>query len=330
MHLARAGVAYHADQLAAGGAAHNGIVHQHYALAFQQVAHGIQLQLHAEIANFLRRLDERAANIVVADQPVAEWQLRFRGVADGRGHARVGHRHHNIGVGGILASQQTAQIFPRFLHRTAEHGGIRTREVDMLEHAMGEVARRGPALAGHALGTDDHHLTGLDVVQICRANQIERAGLGREHIGGVTTGFHLAQREWPESVRVAGDDDAILRQKHQRKCAFELQQSFPQRPCQRAFSRTRDKVQNHFGVAGALENRPVRFEIAPQFRRVGDVPVVRHRYATLVAGYRKRLCVEQRAVAGGGVTRVPDGEMPGQLSQPLRREDLRHVAHALV
>jgi microcystin-dependent protein len=40
VHFARAGLPHHAHDLAAGGAAHDGIVHQHHALAFQQVRTG--------------------------------------------------------------------------------------------------------------------------------------------------------------------------------------------------------------------------------------------------------------------------------------------------
>ena len=71
MHFAGAGASDHADNLAAGGAANEGIVDQHDALALQQVPHRIQLQLDAEIADRLRRLDEGAADVVIADQRLA-------------------------------------------------------------------------------------------------------------------------------------------------------------------------------------------------------------------------------------------------------------------
>ena len=63
----RSGLPDHADDLAAGGSANDGIVHQHHSLSLQQVAHGIQLQLHTEITNRLRWLDERAAHVVISD-----------------------------------------------------------------------------------------------------------------------------------------------------------------------------------------------------------------------------------------------------------------------
>ena len=107
MHFARARLPHHPHNFAAGRAAHQRIVHQNHALALQQVAHRIQLQLHAEVANGLRWLDERAAHIVIADQRVAERQARFRRIAQRRRHARIRHRNHNVGIGRAFARQQT-------------------------------------------------------------------------------------------------------------------------------------------------------------------------------------------------------------------------------
>ena len=78
VHFARAGLPHHAHDLAAGGAAHDGIVHQHHALALQQMAHRIELQLDAEIADGLRGLDEGAAHVMIADQRLAERQAGSR------------------------------------------------------------------------------------------------------------------------------------------------------------------------------------------------------------------------------------------------------------
>ena len=113
MHFARARAAHHADDLARGGAAHDRIVHQNHALAFQQMAHRVQLQLDAEVANGLRRLDERAAHVVIADQRLAERNARFGGIADGGGDARIGHRHHHVGIHRVLRAPAAGPAFSR-------------------------------------------------------------------------------------------------------------------------------------------------------------------------------------------------------------------------
>ncbi len=72
MHFFCAGVPYHADDLAAGGAAHDGVINQDDPLSGEKTAHWIQLELYAEVAHTLLRLNEGAADIVIADQPKAE------------------------------------------------------------------------------------------------------------------------------------------------------------------------------------------------------------------------------------------------------------------
>ena len=67
MYFAGAGVADHADNLARRGATDHAIVYQHDALAFQKMPDGIELELDAEIADGLRRLDEGTSYIMISD-----------------------------------------------------------------------------------------------------------------------------------------------------------------------------------------------------------------------------------------------------------------------
>ena len=57
-------------------------------------------------------------------------------------------------------------------------------------------------------------------------------------------------------MRISRDDNAILREEHQRECTFKLQQRVAQRPGQRSFTRVRDQMQHDFGVAIGLEIAP--------------------------------------------------------------------------
>ena len=63
MHFRRAGIAHHGDDLLGGGAAHDGIIHQHDLLALEHGAVGIVLQPHAQVADGIGRLDEGASDI---------------------------------------------------------------------------------------------------------------------------------------------------------------------------------------------------------------------------------------------------------------------------
>ena len=136
-----AGGAHHLHDLAAGRAAHDRIVDQHHALAREDALDRVELHLHAEVADRLRRLDEGAADVVIADQPEAQRDLRFFRIADRRAHARVGNRHDDVGGDAGLARQRAAEIGAHLVDALAEHLAVGPREVDVLEDAVRQ--RRG-------------------------------------------------------------------------------------------------------------------------------------------------------------------------------------------
>src|SRR3989454_11951012 len=89
---------FRSHNFAARRAAHNGIVHEDDALADEQLANRVEFELHAEIANGLRWLDERPSDVVVADEPHTERDFRFERVADRGRHAGIRHRHDEVGL----------------------------------------------------------------------------------------------------------------------------------------------------------------------------------------------------------------------------------------
>ena len=192
-------------------------------------------------------------------------------------------------------------------------------------------AHRSIALPRHPVLADDHHLARLDIAQVNRVDQIERASFRCKHVTHrAARQFHLPERQRPESMRIARDDDAVFGQKHQRKRAFQLQQRLAQRSRQSLFARPRHQMQNHFRIARSLKNGPFAFQFAPQLPGIRDVAVVRHRDLAFVASHRKRLRVQQHRVARRRIARVPDRQFPRQRPQHFRRENIRHVPHALV
>src|SRR6266446_4668259 len=74
MHFACPGIAHHLDDLGRGRAAHDRIVDQDDPLAFEIGAVGVVLEADAEMADLLGRLDEGAADIMVADDAEVEGQ----------------------------------------------------------------------------------------------------------------------------------------------------------------------------------------------------------------------------------------------------------------
>src|SRR5437588_6068853 len=135
MHLGNAGVAHHADDFAAGGAADDRIINQHHALPFQQMLHRIELQSHAEIAHALLRFDEGAAYVMIADQTKAERDSALIGKAHAGSNSRIGNWHDKVGVHRSFASQLATQGFAALLDRPANDHTVRTRKVYVLEDA---------------------------------------------------------------------------------------------------------------------------------------------------------------------------------------------------
>src|SRR6266566_7295514 len=162
------GLANHAHDFAAGGAANDGIVHQHHALAFHEAANGIELELDAEIADRLRRLDERSADVMIANQAHAEGNLGFERVADGSGHAGVGHGNDKVRFGGMFAREQAAEHFAALVDGAAENYAVRTREVDVLENALLMLFRGREVDGLNAAFGDAHHFAGLDFADVLR------------------------------------------------------------------------------------------------------------------------------------------------------------------
>src|ERR1700720_3047802 len=177
MHLARAGVAHHADDLFRGGAAHQRIVDQNDALAFDRGAVGIMLHAHAEFAHALRRLNEGAADIVVSDNAEFEWHAGMLAVADRGGYAGIRHRHHDVDLDMAFARQLRAERLSDFIHRSSADDGIRPREVDVFEDAGPRRLWRKRLVALRTVLVEHDDLTGLDVADIFGADDVERAGL---------------------------------------------------------------------------------------------------------------------------------------------------------
>src|SRR5581483_649447 len=157
MNFARAGIAHHADNFAAGGAADDGVVYQHDALAFQQMPNRIQFELDAKIANSLRRFNERAANVMVTNKGLAIWNTRFGSIADGGGNAGIGYRNHDVCVDGMFASQQAPHKLAGFRNGLTKDDRIGPRKVDVFKDAVRRLFRLRIKLARSAFGTHNYH-----------------------------------------------------------------------------------------------------------------------------------------------------------------------------
>ncbi len=124
MHLFRPSRSDHLDDLLAGGAAHDRVIDQDHALALQHRAVGGVFQLHAEVADVVGRLDEGAADIVVADDAEFERDAALLRVAHRGGDAGIGDRDDDVGRDIGLEGEFGADALAGVVDRHALHHRI--------------------------------------------------------------------------------------------------------------------------------------------------------------------------------------------------------------
>ena len=132
---------------AGGGAAHQRVVDHHDPLAGEVLGERVELQRDAALAEVLRRLDERAADVAVLDQPVVVRDAARPAVADRRGDRRVGDGDDDVGVGGRLGGQLLAEALADVVDVAAGPHAVGAAEVDELERAPRRRGGRRERLA---------------------------------------------------------------------------------------------------------------------------------------------------------------------------------------
>ena len=90
----------------------------------------------------------------------------------------------------------------------------------------------------------------------------------------------------------------------------------------------RDELHDDFGVRGGLEICAFAFQARAHVAKIHQVAVVCDGDQALGGVDTNGLRVEQRRIAGRGITRVADGHVAGKLGQHIVSENLRNQAHA--
>ena len=137
MHLGRTGFADHLDDLFRRRSANDRIVDEHDPPAVDQVLDRIELQTNAKRADRLRRLDKRAADIMVANDRLAEIEFPTRSNNRSPRQRPNPAPARRVGIDRMFDRQLFAHLVPRFVDRNAENGRVRTRKIDVLERADG-------------------------------------------------------------------------------------------------------------------------------------------------------------------------------------------------
>ncbi len=182
------------------------------------------------------------------------------------------------------------------------------------------------AQRAHARRVDDDHLAGLDVADVLGPDEVEGAGLAREHVGLLVAGQE-AQAERADPHRIAHADDGLLRHEEERVGALHPGEGVGDSVFDGDLLARRDQVNEHLGVAVALEDRASRLELGPQLLGVREVSVVAHRQRAARVVDGDRLGVLDVRAPRGGVAHVPDGATARQLRELVLREGVLHEAH---
>ena len=135
VHFGGAGIIEHLDDLLGGVAAHDGVVHDHQALALDGLGQRIELDADAVLAQVLVRLDEGAADVAVLDQALAVRDAAGAGETDGRRRAGVGDGDDHVGLDQRLAGQLLAHAVARLRDVDAVDDRIRPREINVFKDA---------------------------------------------------------------------------------------------------------------------------------------------------------------------------------------------------
>ena len=94
----------------------------------------------------------------------------------------------DVGLGRRLARQLRAHALPDVVDVAAADDGVGPGEVDVLEDAGPRGPAREGAVALDALGGDGDDLAVLDLAHELGADDVERAGLRRQHVSACRAG----------------------------------------------------------------------------------------------------------------------------------------------
>src|SRR5208282_3445082 len=234
-------------------------------------ANGVQLQLHAEVADRLLRLDESTSDVVVADEAKAKRDATFCGVSDGRGIAGIGDGNDDIGVHGSFARELASHGVAALIDRAPKHQTIGTRKINVFKDAARLRRSRGVKARADAFGPNDDQLTRLNVAFVGGAEQIKSAGFGGKNdrvlfLTGQSRDATHGQRT--EAARIASGEDTVAAEHDQRNRAFHAPQGVGNGIRQGLLAGERNQVNQHFRVAVGLEDRALALQFATNLLRV--------------------------------------------------------------
>ena len=185
----------------------------------------------------------------------------------------------------------------------------------MYSKMQGRAGRlREGAMALDAVGGDGDDFAVLDLAHELGADDVERAGLGGQHIGRA----EAAEHERADADGIARADQHVVGETDERIGAFDLAQRLDEALDDAPALRAGHQVQDDLGVGGRLADGAGRDQLAPQGQGVGEVAVVGDGKAAGVEVGEQGLHVAQNGVAGGGIAVVAERDVALEAARSRR------------
>src|SRR6266542_3458459 len=181
VHLFRARLAQHLDDLRGCRATDDRVVDDDEALALDDLLHRVELQVYALVAHALVGLDEGAANVAVLHETFRIRDASLMRVPDRGRRGGVRHADNQVGLDGRLAGQLTAHVHAHRVEELVADDAVGAGEVDVLEDAQRVALLLNGLHRVEALFVDNDRLTGLDLAHEFGAEVVESAGLGGDN-----------------------------------------------------------------------------------------------------------------------------------------------------
>ncbi len=99
---------------------------------------------------------------MIADKGVFVRNFQFLGETERGIIARVWHRNNDVGLDRKLACEFATHFGAHFANIDAAEDAVRSREINVFEHAKGRLLRLKRKLRTHSVFVDDQNLTGLN------------------------------------------------------------------------------------------------------------------------------------------------------------------------
>src|SRR5918993_549864 len=323
--LGRAGFEQQLDQLAAGVAAYDRVVHDDHPVALDHARQRVELEPDAELAHTVGRLNKGPSDVAVLYQAFRVRDAAPLRVADRRHHSRIGDGDNHVGLGRRLLRQDLAHPVPGASDFATVEARVGPGEVHVLEDTESPARGLGP-VARQALVVYNDDLAGLHVAQEPGADDVQAARLA----GDGVTALDFTDAEGAEAMRVTESDELVTEDHSHRVSTFEAAHRPPDRLPDRepALEFPHRSGRDIGGIRGRVEPEAVLGQAIPQLSGVYEVAIVGDGHVYVASTAELGLGVLPGGGAGRRVADVAEGQVSGlEGGETWSVEDLRDEAH---